>query len=97
MDRHAGLKGCCTGQMPPLSRKRMEPLAARMDPLHASARHQSLHHFVANAEWSDKELLQRLCQCVVREMDLSRGGFRHCLTPKNPLQNELCSGPIRGA
>lgn len=47
MDRHAGLKGHCTGLMLPLSRKSVEPMAARVDPLHASARHQSLHHFVA--------------------------------------------------
>ncbi len=75
MDRHAGLKGYCTGLMLPLSRKSVEPMAARMDPLHASARHQSLHHFVAKAEWSDKNLLQRVCQWVVPKMDLSGGGF----------------------
>jgi len=38
-DRHAGLKGYCTGLMPPLARKSVEPMAARVDPLHASARH----------------------------------------------------------
>ena len=50
VDRHAGLKGYCTGLMLPLSRKSVEPMAAHVDPLHASARHQSLHHFVAKAE-----------------------------------------------
>jgi SRSO17 transposase len=75
MDRHAGLKGYCTGLMLPLSRKSVEPMAARVDPLHASARHQSLHHFVAKAEWSDEELLRRVCQWVVPKMDLSGGGF----------------------
>jgi hypothetical protein len=38
-DRHAGLTGYCTGLMLPLSRKSVEPMAARMDPLHASAKH----------------------------------------------------------
>ncbi len=61
-DRHAGLKGYCTGLMLPLSRKSVEPMAARVDPLHASARHQSLHHFVAKAEWSDDEMLRRISQ-----------------------------------
>ncbi len=75
MDRHAGLKGYCTGLMLPLSRKSVEPMAARMDPLHASARHQSLHHFVAQAEWSDAELLRRVSQWVVPKMELSGGGF----------------------
>ena len=49
-DGHAGLSGYCTGLMLPLSRKRVEPMAARVDPLHASACHQALHHFVAKSE-----------------------------------------------
>lgn len=75
MDRHAGLKGYCTGLMLPLSRKSVEPMAARVDPLHASARHQSLHHFVAKAEWSDDEMLRRVSQWVVPKMDMSGEGF----------------------
>ena len=75
MDRHAGLKGYCTGLMLPLARKSVEPMAARVDPLHASARHQSLHHFVAKAEWSDPMMLRRVAQWVVPRMDLSGGGF----------------------
>ena len=75
VDRHAGLKGYCTGLMLPLSRKSVEPMAARVDPFHASARHQSLHHFVAQAEWSDAEMLQRVAQWVVPKMDLSGSGF----------------------
>lgn len=74
-DRHAGLQGYCTGLMLPLSRKSVEPMAARMDPLHASARHQALHHFVAKAEWSDEELLRRVAQWVVPKMDPSLAGF----------------------
>jgi SRSO17 transposase len=75
LDRHAGLNGYCTGLMLPLSRKSVEPMAARVDPLHASARHQSLHHFVAKAEWSDSEMLRRVSQWVVPKMDLSGGAF----------------------
>ena len=75
LDRHAGLKGYCTGLMLPLARKSVEPMAARVDPMHASARHQALHHFVANAEWSDREMLRRVCQWVVPQMDFSRGGW----------------------
>jgi SRSO17 transposase len=74
-DRHAGLKGYCTGLMLPLSRKSVEPMAARVDPLHASARHQSLHHFVSKAEWSDEEMLRRICQWVVPKMDFTEGGW----------------------
>jgi SRSO17 transposase len=75
VDRHAGLNDYCTGLMLPLSRKSVEPMAARVDPLHASARHQALHHFVAKAQWSDAEMLRRVSQWVVPEMDLSAGAF----------------------
>ena len=74
-DRHAGLRGYCTGLMLPLSRKSVEPMAARVDPMHASARHQALHHFVAKAEWSHEEMLRRVCQWVVPKMDFSEGGW----------------------
>ena len=74
-DRHAGLKGYCTGLMLPLDRKSVEPMAASVDPLHASARHQSLHHFVAKADWSDEQLLRRVSQWVVPQMDFKAGAF----------------------
>lgn len=74
-DRHAGLRGYCTGLMLPLSRKSVEPMAARVDPMHASARHQALHHFVAKAEWSHEEMLRRVCQWVIPKMDFAGGGW----------------------
>lgn len=74
-DRHAGLRDYCAGLMLPLARKSMEPIAARLDPLHASARHQSLQHFVAKADWSDEEMLRRVAQWVLPKLDLSEGGY----------------------
>jgi len=74
-DRHSGLKGYCTGLMLPLTRKSVEPMAASVDPMHASARHQALHHFVANAEWSDEQMLRRVAQWVVPRMDCATGAF----------------------
>lgn len=74
-DRHAGLRGYCTGLMLPLARKSVEPMAARVDPMHASARHQALHHFVAKAEWSYTEMLRRVAQWVIPKMDFSQGGW----------------------
>ena len=41
-DRHAGLSGYCSGLMLPLSRKSVEPMAARIDPLHAGGTAPSL-------------------------------------------------------
>ena len=74
-DRHAGLKGYCTGLMLPLERKSVEPIAAGVDPMHVSARHQSLHHFVAKAQWSDEEMLRRVRAWVMPKLDLERDGF----------------------
>ncbi len=74
-DRHAGLRGYCTGLMSPVARKSVEPMAAQVDPLHTRSRHQSLHHFVADATWSDEQMLLRVCQWVVPKMDFSDGGW----------------------
>lgn len=48
--------------------------AARVGPLHARAKHQSLHHFVAKVRWSDRALLRRVALWVVQLMDFSAGG-----------------------
>ena len=74
-DRHAGLKGYCTGLMLPLSRKSVEPMAASVDPVHARARHQALHHFVAQADWSDEQMLRRVAQWVVPHMQRGAQAF----------------------
>lgn len=74
-DRHAGLRGYCTGLMSPLQRKSVEPMAAHIDPMKVRSRHQSLHHFVADANWSDEQMLLRVCQWVVPLMDFSGGGW----------------------
>ena len=72
-DRHAGLRGYCTGLMSPLQRKSVEPMAAHMDPMKVRSRHQSLHHFVADAAWSDEQMLLCVCQWVVPLMDFGGG------------------------
>ncbi|MGH8671694.1 MAG: IS701 family transposase [Burkholderiales bacterium] len=56
-DRHAGFADYSRGLMLPIERKSVEPLAAHTDPLHVSAKHQSLHHLVAKSEWSDTAIL----------------------------------------
>lgn len=74
-DRRAGLSGYCTGLMLPLSRKSVEPMAARVDPLHASARHQALHHFVAKSEWSDSTVMARVRDWVLPALGLDSGRY----------------------
>ena len=75
VDRHAGLRGYTAGLMSPLQRKSVEPMAAHVDPMNVRSRHQSLHHFVADSNWSDKQMLLRVCQWVVPRMDFSDGAW----------------------
>ncbi len=73
-DRESGLKGCyCQGLMLPIRRKSVEPLAAHLEPEHASARYQSLHHFVAKSEWSDTALLEQVRRWVLPHMHPAGG------------------------
>jgi SRSO17 transposase len=74
-DRNAGLQDYCRGLMLPIHRKSVEPLAAHTDPLHLSARHQSLHHFVAKAGWSDSAVLTRIRDWVVPCLGLDSGCY----------------------
>lgn len=74
-DRHVGLRDYCKGLMLPLERKSVEPLAASMDPKHVSAKHQSLHHFVAKATWSDEVLLSRVREWLMPKLGVSAGGY----------------------
>ncbi len=56
-DRVVPLKAYCTGLLLPGERKSVEPMAARVAPGRVQAAHQSLHHFVAKAKWSDDAML----------------------------------------
>src|SRR5207245_1582049 len=56
-DRHGPLRDYVTGLCLPGERKSVEPMAARVDPRHVRARHQSMHHFIAHAAWDDRAVL----------------------------------------
>jgi SRSO17 transposase len=56
-DRAAPFRSYCTGLLLPGDRKSVEPMAARIEPSRVRAAHQSLHHFVAKADWSDDDVL----------------------------------------
>src|ERR1700746_512216 len=56
-DRATPLKRYCTGLLLPGERKSVEPMAARLAPENVRRMHQSLHHVVAVAPWSDAALL----------------------------------------
>src|SRR6185437_12852171 len=59
------LRDYCTGLMLPGERKSVEPMAARTAPARTAAQHQSLLHFVANAAWSDADVLTKVREIVL--------------------------------
>jgi SRSO17 transposase len=56
-DRIAPVRRYCAGLLLPGDRKSIEPMAARVEPSRLQATHQSLHHLVAKADWSDAAVL----------------------------------------
>jgi len=56
-DRREPLRAYLTGLLLAGERKSVEPMAAKVEPSRVRARHQSMHHFVANAAWDDSEVL----------------------------------------
>jgi SRSO17 transposase len=68
LDRAVPLESYCTGLLLPGERKSVEPMAARLAPDDVQRMHQSLHHFVANAPWSDEALLETVRHFVLPVM-----------------------------
>jgi SRSO17 transposase len=71
-DRNVPLKNYCTGLLLPGERKSIEPMAARLASEDVRRMHQSLHHLVADAPWSDEAVLDRVLDEVLPAM-LGRG------------------------
>jgi SRSO17 transposase len=67
-DRREPLRAYLTGLCLPGDRKSIEPMAARVDPRHVRARHQSMHHFVANAPWEAAAILRVARDWVLEPM-----------------------------
>ena len=57
-DRREPMRAYCVGLVLPGERKSVEPMAARVDPLHVRSRHQSMHHFVADSPWQDEDVVR---------------------------------------
>ena len=71
-DRGIPVRSYCTGLLLPGERKTVEPMAARLAPHNVRRMHQSLHHVVADAPWSDEAVLDRALDFVLPAM-LRRG------------------------
>src|SRR6266852_3867710 len=64
-DRVVPLRDYCSGLLATAGRRSVEPMAAVTAPAHVSAQHQRLLHFVANATWSDEQMLAKVRELVV--------------------------------
>jgi len=64
-DRSQPARWYLKGLMLPGSRKDVEPMAARVHPEEVRSAHQSMHHLVAHAEWSDDAVLAAVARWVL--------------------------------
>ena len=75
-DRATPARWYLRGLMLPGKRKSVEPMAARVHPEDVRSAHQSMHHLVADSEWSDTALLAAVAREVVPV--LSQAGQAPC-------------------
>src|ERR1700694_3710543 len=105
-DRATPLKSYCTGLLLPGERKSVEPMAARLYPNNVRQAHQSMHHIVADAAWSDEDMLEAVRAYVLPQLEqkgpivASRGGqfvgeHRAC-QPAHRLASVLAGGVGEG-
>ncbi|EQD69484.1 ISXo8 transposase, partial [mine drainage metagenome] len=64
-DRAAPATWYLQGLMLPGGRKSVEPMAARVRPQEVRSAHQSMHHLVSTAPWSDAALLATVAEQVL--------------------------------
>jgi SRSO17 transposase len=67
-DREGPLRDYCTGLILPGERKSVEPMAAITAPARVSAQHQSLLHFVSQGAWSDENVMAKVREMVLPQM-----------------------------
>jgi len=67
-DRAGPLRDYCSGLLATEGRRSVEPMAAVTAPARVSAQHQKLLHFVANADWSDEQMLAKVRDLVAPSM-----------------------------
>ena len=68
-DRAEPLRDYCSGLLVTEGRRSVEPMAAVTAPARVSAQHQKLLHFVANATWSDEQMLAKVRELVTPSID----------------------------
>ena len=94
--RAASAQAYCTGLLLPGERKSVEPMAAKLDPAHVQAKHQSLHHVVAQAEWDDAAVLAAVRAQVLPAIE-QHGSVRYWIVDDTgfPKQGKQSVGVAR--
>ena len=94
--RAASARDYCTGLLLPGERKSVEPMAARMEPGRVQAKHQSMHHVVAKAEWDDAALLRAVREQVLPAIE-QHGPVRYWIVDDTgfPKQGKTSVGVAR--
>jgi SRSO17 transposase len=67
-DRAQPARWYLKGLMLPGERKSVEPMAARVQPQNVRSAHQSMHHLVAEANWSDESMLSAVAEAVLPKL-----------------------------
>ncbi|MGB5564412.1 MAG: IS701 family transposase [Sedimenticolaceae bacterium] len=67
-DREQPARWYIKGLMLPGERKSIEPMAARVQPQNVRSAHQSMHHLVADAPWSDEAMLSAVAEAVLPKL-----------------------------
>jgi SRSO17 transposase len=67
-DREQPARWYIKGLMLPGERKSVEPMAARVQPEQVRSAHQSMHHLVADAPWSDEAMLLAVAERVLPKL-----------------------------
>jgi len=67
-DRREPLRAYMAGLLLPGERKSVEPMAAKVDPRNVRSRHQSMHHFVADAPWDANALISGARDYALEQM-----------------------------
>src|SRR5215210_3123437 len=94
--RAASAQAYCTGLLLPGERKSVEPMAARIEPGRVQAKHQSMHHVVAKAEWDDAAVLAAVRRLVLPALE-RHGPVRYWIIDDTgfPKQGEHSVGVAR--
>ena len=75
-DREQPARWYIKGLMLPGERKSVEPMAARVQPAQVRSAHQSMHHLVADAPWSDEAMLSAVAERVLAKLIEADGAVR---------------------